>query len=102
MDPLGAFPDQDHLIGESYFDILGLWHHLQISAAHSHEVVVMLGCISLRCQELGHWHGGQLNAIAEELCWGVSIVLGTWHLISLEDMCPGILYHSCEPGEDAW
>lgn len=61
----------------------------------------MLGCTWPEYQELGHWGGGQLNAIAKELRWYASSVLGTWQVISFQGTCPGILYHSCEPGEDA-
>lgn len=54
-----------------------------------------------KCQELGHWSGGQLNAVVEILCWCIINILGNWHLISFERMCPGILYCSCEPAEGA-
>lgn len=101
LDPLGPFPDQDHLIGEFHFDILGLWHYLQTWAAHSCEVVGDVWVHVAKCQELGHWSGGQLNAVAEKLCWCIISILGNWHLISFEHMCPGILHCSCEPAEGA-
>lgn len=58
MGPLDPFPEQDHLITESYFEIFGLWQ--EITAAHCHEVVAMF-----EYQEFWHLRRGQLSTVVK-------------------------------------